>query len=521
MLPNSIEEIMGSRKLPFSRGVCPHILETLKSSKKKELIKSYELAIKLLFVKDPAYSLGLKCQVCGDRQVLLCLRCSFIGCSKHFSEVHCKENQDHSFAVDISSQEGLIYCFKCQRFIENGYLEEVRMKRVKSILLGDFGSSQPGINGSLEENIKTDATESIKPSFQATVGLRGFYNMGSTCFISVILQSLIHNPFVRNFFLAGGHDRGCCTRNKGSNCIGCCMDKLFQDFYNSSNVSSVGITDLLTSSWSVQRSLSGSTEQDAHEFFQFLLQELHESDFKSPVFGHVENDVLSSENKKKDPTRKVKNSIDPEGSCQCISHRTFYGQLESCIKCLTCETVTTTVDPVMDLSLEIKSRMKKAINSSGQAVTLQDCLEKFTSVEKLDTNYYCSVCKQKRMVEKQLLVKKLPPVLSIQVKRFQHHHYGQSTKVETKVSFPLFIDMSKYTVDGPVQPVIYELFGVICHQGTLNTGHYTCMIKTRLGSWFHFDDSMITKVSTANVLDANAYLLFYIIHEYPLIDRSE
>jgi ubiquitin carboxyl-terminal hydrolase 22/27/51 len=501
---------MGSRKRPPSRGGCTHILEILKSNMAKELLNSYELAIKLLFVKEPPST--LKCQVCGDGEVLLCLRCSFVGCLNDFAKNHCKQNPDHVFGVDLSSQEGLTYCFLCEDFVESNRLEIVKNKRVKNILLGGAGNKDLS-NGTLDGGSNHALADSIAPSFQATVGLRGFYNMGATCFISVILQSLIHNPFVRNFFLAGGHDSGSCMHNQGSNCIGCCLDKLFQDFYNSNSVSSVGITELLTSSWSVQRSLSGSTEQDAHEFFQFLLQELHESDFKSPVFAHLESEVQESED---DYRESGTNDDDPESSCQCISHRTFYGQLESCIKCLSCETVTTTVDPVMDLSLEIRSRMKKAI-VPGQAVTLQDCLDRFTSVEKLDTNYHCSVCNQKRLVEKQLLVKKLPPVLSIQVKRFQHHHYGQSTKVETKVSFPLFLDMSKYTVDGPGRPLTYELFGVICHQGTLNTGHYTCMIKTRLGSWFNFDDSMITKVSTTTVLDANAYLLFYIIHEYPII----
>lgn len=498
--------MIGSRKRPPSEG-CNHIEGAMNGPEAAEFKKSYSLAIKLLFARTKDATdrrVVLKCQTCGDLEVLLCLKCSFAGCVKHFRDVHLNKKAGHNLAVDLSSQEGLPYCVQCQDYVENKDLEDIKHKRLKMLLLrGESEGYTNGIISKIED-------VGVAPSFQATTGLRGFYNMGSTCFISVILQSLIHNPFLRNFFLAGGHDSGSCTHKEGANCIGCCVDRIFHYFYSSSDVSSFGITELLTSSWSVQRSLSGSTEQDAHEFFQFLLQELHESNFKSPVFEQLEREVGDDNGSKMENGSVTGHHSD--SSCQCISHKTFYGQLESRIKCLSCKTITTTVDPVMDLSLEIRSKAKKVQG----AVTLEDCLDRFTSVERLDTNYQCSSCNQKRLVEKQLLVKRLPPVLSIQVKRFEHHHYGPSTKIETKVSFPLFLDMAKYTVDGPGRPLRYELFGVICHQGSLNTGHYTCMIKTRLGSWFHFDDSMITKVSTTRVLAANAYLLFYIIHECPI-----
>ena len=89
----------------------------------------------------------------------------------------------------------------------------------------------------------------------------------------------------------------------------------------------------------------------------------------------------------------------------------------------------------MDLSLELKPKVgknKKGANGnkftfgSGEVdengdpvLTLQECLERFTTPEKLGVNEYnCSKCSGSTQQEatKQLTVKRLPPVLCIQLK---------------------------------------------------------------------------------------------------------
>ena len=77
-----------------------------------------------------------------------------------------------------------------------------------------------------------------------------------------------------------------------------------------------------------------------------------------------------------------------------------------------------------------------------------------------------------------LRLKTLPQILSIQLKRFRHDILGsfQATKIQSHINFPLFLNVTEYSVINDTD-YIYQLFAVVCHQGSINTGHYTVFIK--------------------------------------------
>jgi ubiquitin carboxyl-terminal hydrolase 22/27/51 len=80
--------------------------------------------------------------------------------------------------------------------------------------------------------------------------------------------------------------------------------------------------------------------------------------------------------------------------------------------------VTTAFDPVMDLSLDLRIKDKKKLLVPGGIVqTVQQCLARFTATEKLGLNEYnCDKCSGPKEATKQLTIKRLPPVLCIQLK---------------------------------------------------------------------------------------------------------
>ena len=91
-------------------------------------------------------------------------------------------------------------------------------------------------------------------------------------------------------------------------------------------------------------------------------------------------------------------------------HSTFSFELQSCIKCDSCDSITETVDPMIDLSLEVNF------------TNLYQSLQSFTRDEKLD-DYNCKIATTPTTRSLQLLhqqlklrLKTLPQILSIQLK---------------------------------------------------------------------------------------------------------
>lgn len=78
------------------------------------------------------------------------------------------------------------------------------------------------------------------------------------------------------------------------------------------------------------------------------------------------------------------------------------------------------------------------------------------------------------------------------------------------------------SVQNPPPSCVYELSSVVVHKGKIDSGHY--ISYSREGTdWFQFDDVKVTLATEAQVLDANAYLLFYIVRglENPVEDPNQ
>eukprot|EP00039_Didymoeca_costata_P016483 m.297418 g.297418 ORF g.297418 m.297418 type:complete len:352 (+) comp16399_c1_seq9:1160-2215(+) len=134
---------------------------------------------------------------------------------------------------------------------------------------------------------------------------------------------------------------------------------------------------------------------------------------------------------------------------------------------------------------------------------------------------------------KQILMKEPGQLLTLHLKRFEQTGY-RVEKVNKYVKFPMQLDISPFcsrrrddeedndNTSGENErkdmkeenaSYLYNLYGVVVHQGRINSGHYTSYVKKLEGngksSWYHISDAMTNKVTEATVLKAQAYLLFY------------
>lgn len=75
---------------------------------------------------------------------------------------------------------------------------------------------------------------------------RGIFNLGQTCYLSVILQAMVHNPLMRNFFLSGRHETVDCPIE---NCIACALVASFADVLATEKIDGHGPLELLYRYW--------------------------------------------------------------------------------------------------------------------------------------------------------------------------------------------------------------------------------------------------------------------------------
>ena len=93
-----------------------------------------------------------------------------------------------------------------------------------------------------EAYIKSNATK--RPC--AKEGVRGLFNLGQTCYLNVILQTLLHDPLLNTYFLGNGHQTHDCTV---PDCIGCAVAEAFADFNSGEKSEGFAALSLLLASW--------------------------------------------------------------------------------------------------------------------------------------------------------------------------------------------------------------------------------------------------------------------------------
>jgi len=202
--------------------------------------------------------------------------------------------------------------------------------------------------------------------------------------------------------------------------------------------------------------------------------------------------LIDSLNEELSPSTKTKYSdpwIDYTHNNSKLIVNLFSGLLASKVKCLTCNRKSHSFEPFTLLTLEIKSSLESSFSN-------------FTQTESIKNQYKCDTCKKVTSIEKSYNLVKNPRFLMVQLKRFRSMPFTRKLEGRTKV--PKLFDLSPYSNERGR----YELISVCVHSGAAYGGHYYSYCK-RGSNWYICDDANVRVVDLENVLNDEAYMLFY------------
>ncbi|KAF7224397.1 ubiquitin carboxyl-terminal hydrolase 3 isoform X2 [Nothobranchius furzeri] len=484
------------------------------------------------------------CNVCrSNKSPWICLTCLMVHCGryvnghakKHFEDSQglgfCQKKGDkqekdkniHSACMDCCNLS--VFCYKCDEFVVNdtklGYVQKLRehLQRLENaVLLGDRQRKRK-----FQESPAGDG-KLLKDNDELALGATGLRNLGNTCFMNAILQSLSNIEQFSCYFkelpavaLRSGKTAGrrmYHTRSQGDSSV-----SLVEEFRKTlcslwqGNQTAFSPDSLFYTIWKIMPSFRGYQQQDAHEFMRYLLDHLHrELQYSRNGAFHP----VSPQDRERLSSTDGKCCINGPAS---VVTSIFGGILQNEVNCLICGTESRKFDPFLDLSLDIPSQFRQKRSKDqepGLTCTLRDCLRSFTDLEELDETelYYCHKCKKRQKSTKKFWVQKLPKVLCLHLKRF-HWTAFLRNKVDTYVEFPLKgLDMRGYLLE-PENSLpgscLYDLVAVVVHHGSgVGSGHYTAY-GSHEGHWYHFNDSTVTLTNEDTVRKAKAYILFYVV----------
>ncbi|NWI54155.1 UBP42 hydrolase, partial [Calyptomena viridis] len=298
----------------------------------------------------------------------------------------------------------------------------------------------------------------------------GLCNLGSTCYINVVLQCLTYTPPLANYLLSRQHSQFC---GQQGFCMMCIME--------------AHVRKVLYSS------ASAIQPRAVIRDLKFI------GEFKPDIPGDAYEFLCCTFNAMQGACLSGSRDLDISSQATTIIHQIFGGFLRYRVMCLSCQAVSDSYKAFLDILLKIKA-----------ASSLTIALEDFVRPKQLDGEkcLKCSKCKKKVSASKRATIHHAPRVLTVCLGRADDR---SSRKISQVVEYPEYLDLQPYMSDTTQESLLYSLYAVVVHSGhTCLGGHFFCYTKASNGLWYKMDDESVDGCDIHTVLGQQAYLLFYI-----------
>jgi ubiquitin C-terminal hydrolase len=292
-------------------------------------------------------------------------------------------------------------------------------------------------------------------------------------------------------------------------------------------------------------------QEDSHEFLRLLIDAMQRSC----------KQARTQENPQDTPPEKMSedgDDDDQEPEDMEYSFQLFRGTVESNVTCESCKSTSSTLDPIEDIGLDVTPVSSSSSSPPpGFLADVGTALQRFARAEALDSGYKCEKCGKVGRATKQSRLASIPPILTLHLKRFRYgetqktvqNSNGQSTrrsnrssevsqllgsnsggdyfsgksgsaKIEGHSKFQQILDLKPYLTEelqAKHSNMFSRLFAVIVHAGkNSHSGHYIAYVRNiAKNEWWKMDDARITVASVHEVMNAEAYMLFYRVVEHP------
>jgi ubiquitin C-terminal hydrolase len=315
-------------------------------------------------------------------------------------------------------------------------------------------------------------------------GICGLGNVGNSCYINASLQILSQIDELNHYLLTIKHMKNIPETILVFEWIG--LYKMIHE-NNCSIMPYRFIETLKKVSRKKNRIEFSQTEQnDSIDFFDFILECIHNA------MNNLDKSIQSDKSGCIQVDQYLKKVEETDSSI--VSKLFLTGTLN--------QYITPNTKKIEFYKLEHEYKIGLSIPEKKN-VSLYDCFIDTFKEESLsgDNAWFDEKENKKKNVLKRSALVCLPTILCLHLKRWR----GNLTKKTIKVNSPFVLDITKFTIYK--KNSIYELFGILNHEGSIHGGHYYSYVFR--DGWFSLNDNFIQSISVDSIIHESNYCLFY------------